>query len=266
MMDIAKMVQAEIALGYSDLNARAKVCQDIVLKAIASGPLSRNVTIKGGVVMRSKTKNVRRATQDLDIDFLRYPLTDSAIDTFIASMGRLEGITIKRFGSIEELRLQEYKGKRVHIEIADSNGNKIQSKIDLGVHSRLDIDQEMFCFDIALDSEGASLLINSSEQMFAEKLRSLLKFGSFSTRFKDVFDLYYLSGVANKTNLLKCLDAYIFSDNQMRENSIADVVKRLEQVFSDKAYLKRLSTSGKNWLGIDVEEVTKGILFYIDCI
>ena len=124
----------------------------------------------------------------------------------------------------------------------------------------------MFCFDIALDSEGASLLINSSEQMFAEKLRSLLKFGSFSTRFKDVFDLYYLSGVANKTNLLKCLDAYIFSDNQMRENSIADVVKRLEQIFSDKAYLKRLSTSDKNWLGIDVEEVTKGILFYIDCI
>lgn len=57
MMDIAKMVQAEIALGYSDLNARAKVCQDIVLKAIAAGPLSRNVTIKGGVVMRSKTKN-----------------------------------------------------------------------------------------------------------------------------------------------------------------------------------------------------------------
>lgn len=179
MMDIAKMVQAEIALGYSDLNARAKVCQDIVLKAIAAGPLSRNVTIKGGVVMRSKTKNVRRATQDLDIDFLRYPLTDSAIDTFIASMGRLEGITIKRFGSIEELRPQEYKGKRVHIEIADSNGNKIQSKIDLGVHSRLDIDQEMFCFDIALDSEGASLLINSSEQMFAEKLRSLLKFGKY---------------------------------------------------------------------------------------
>lgn len=29
--------------------------------------------------------------------------------------------------------------------------------------------------------------------MFAEKLRSLLKFGAFSTRYKDIFDLYYLS-------------------------------------------------------------------------
>ena len=51
--------------GYQGDNASAKVCQDIVLKALATGPLSRNVTIKGGVVMRSKTNNVRRATQDL---------------------------------------------------------------------------------------------------------------------------------------------------------------------------------------------------------
>jgi len=31
----------------------------------------------------------------------------------------------------------------------------------------------------------ARLLINSYEQMLAEKLRSLLKFGPFSTRYKD---------------------------------------------------------------------------------
>ena len=71
-MDIQKMVDAELQKGYSGDNALAKVCQDIVLKAIANSSLNRNVTIKGGVVMRSKTNNVRRATQDLDIDFIRY--------------------------------------------------------------------------------------------------------------------------------------------------------------------------------------------------
>lgn len=29
--------------------AAARVCQDVVLKAISIGPLNRNVTIKGGV-------------------------------------------------------------------------------------------------------------------------------------------------------------------------------------------------------------------------
>ena len=36
--------------------------------------------------------------------------------------------------------------------------------------------------------------INSKEQMFTEKLRSLLKFGPNSTRYKDIFDMVYLSG------------------------------------------------------------------------
>lgn len=48
---------------------------------------------------------------------------------------------------------------------------------------RKQIEQEEYCFDITYDDEGASLLINSNEQMLSEKLRSLLKFGTFSTRF-----------------------------------------------------------------------------------
>ena len=101
-MDIQKMVDAELQKGYSGDNARAKVCQDIVLKAIANSSLNRNVTIKGGVVMRSKTNNVRRATQDLDIDFIRYPLTDTAIDSFIEKLNCLNGIKIVKIGNIEE--------------------------------------------------------------------------------------------------------------------------------------------------------------------
>ena len=53
MNNIQKMVAQATENGYQGDNASAKVCQDIVLKALASGPFSRNVTIKGGVVMRS---------------------------------------------------------------------------------------------------------------------------------------------------------------------------------------------------------------------
>ena len=56
---------------------------------------------------------------------------------------------------------------------------------------RKQIEQEEYCFDITYDDEGASLLINSNEQMLSEKLRSLLKFGTFSTRFKDIYELCF---------------------------------------------------------------------------
>lgn len=94
-MDLNELIELEISNGYGDANAQAKVCQDIILKAIATSSLSRNITIKGGVVMRSKTRNIRRATQDLDIDFIRLSLSNGAIDTFISKLNCLDGITLK---------------------------------------------------------------------------------------------------------------------------------------------------------------------------
>lgn len=73
---IADMMRKEENAGYSGANLTAKVSQDIVLETIAKSALSRNVTIKGGVVMREITGDVRRATQDMDIDFIRYSLRD----------------------------------------------------------------------------------------------------------------------------------------------------------------------------------------------
>ena len=154
MINIQKMIEQANQNGYQGDNASAKVCQDIVLKALATGPLSRNVTIKGGVVMRSKTNNGRRATQDLDIDFIKYSLADESINIFIKKLNCLDGISITRIGKIEELKQQDYSGKRVFILIKDTEGNQIRSKIDLGVHNRFELEQEEYCFDIAYDDEG----------------------------------------------------------------------------------------------------------------
>lgn len=53
-MNLEKMAAKYRNTGYSERNAGARVCQDIVLKAIARSNLGRKVTIKGGVVMRSR--------------------------------------------------------------------------------------------------------------------------------------------------------------------------------------------------------------------
>ncbi len=57
-MNIQEMINEIKALGYLSQDASARVCQDIVLKAIATSNLSRKVTIKGGVVMRSINGNL----------------------------------------------------------------------------------------------------------------------------------------------------------------------------------------------------------------
>lgn len=263
MMNIQKLIEQASESGYHGDNASAKVCQDIILKAMASSSLNRNVTVKGGVVMRSKTNNARRATQDLDIDFIKYSLADDSIDTFIRKLNCLEGIRIIRLGRIEELKQQDYSGKRVYIQIEDAEGNQVKSKIDLGVHKRFELEQEEYCFDIAYDDEGASLLINSNEQMLAEKLRSLLKFGPFSTRFKDVYDIYYLKDSADMKKLLPALHTYIFDDSSMRENNGKDILRRLKFIFNDKIYIRNLDKSEKRWIDEKIEVVIKGVVEFI---
>lgn len=263
-MNLAQMVVSVQKLGYEPDDARARVCQDIVLKAISKSELSRNVTIKGGVVMRNMTNNIRRATQDMDIDFIRYSLSDDSIEQFIEMINCLEGFTIKRVGKIEELSQQDYKGKRVYIHITDNAGNRIESKIDLGVHKHMEIEQEEFCFDIAFDNEGASLLANTREQMFVEKLRSLLKFGSFSTRYKDIYDMYYQCGKMNEEKLFRCLNTFIFDDTGMRENNMNAIVKRVEFVFRDKTYGQRVDKSDKRWMDDAIGDVFEGILNYLE--
>ena len=45
MASIREMIRQARAQGFLDDNAESKVCQDIVLKAIAESNLNRNVTI-----------------------------------------------------------------------------------------------------------------------------------------------------------------------------------------------------------------------------
>ena len=260
---ISELLKKAEESGYTGDNLTARVCQDIVLNAIARSSLNRNVTIKGGVVMREITGNVRRATQDMDIDFIRYSLSDESIDAFVQKLNVLEDISIKRVGEITELSQQDYHGKRIYVEITDTDGISIQSKMDLGVHTHMDVEQEEFCFDIGYDDEGVSLLINSKEQMFAEKLRSLLKFGAASTRYKDIFDMYYLKDRVNTAKLEKCISEFILIDRGMKENNMLDVISRINRTFRSNRYRNRLAKSDKNWLGIDVDEALNGIMTFV---
>lgn len=105
--------------------------------------------------------------------------------------------------------------------------------------------------------------MNIKEQMFTEKLRSLLKFGSFSTRYKDIFDMYYLCSLVDKKSLILCFEKYIFNDTGMKENNPEDIVRRVITTFENSSYRKKLETTETNWLEMDSSKVLEGILHFL---
>ena len=263
-MNLREMVDGYAKEGLSEALAASRVCQDIVLKALADGPLNRNVTIKGGVVMRSLTRNNRRATRDIDLDFIHYSIEDAAIQEFVNKLNCLDGIRIEISGEIKILKHQDYHGKSIDVVIGDENGNTVKSKIDIGVHKHLEIDQEEYCFDVCMDDEGVSLLKNTVEQAFVEKLRSLLKLGVNSRRYKDIYDMFYLKGIVSAAKMKTLLDVLIFNDDGIHERTADDIVRRLRSILNDELYLKRVSDSRQKWLDNDIHEIASGILIFIE--
>ncbi len=98
--------------------------------------------------------------------------------------------------------------------------------------------------------------------MVAEKMRSLLRFGARSTRYKDVFDVYYhlrIKGI-DVGLLNSCIAKDVFDNESMQEEDWVDVRTRLEKVFSDRRYVRQLSRAKDNWLETPAGKVTAGIL------
>lgn len=82
-MNIYMLVNKYIEIGYLENDAIQKVAQDVILLKIGKSKYKRNITIKGGVVIHNISKDLRRATRDMDIDFIRYSLEDESIIEFI---------------------------------------------------------------------------------------------------------------------------------------------------------------------------------------
>ncbi len=263
MVSFDTWMDSLLSIGYNQPKARSKIAHDVVLMAMEKSGLAKNVTIKGGVVMSDITDDVRRATMDMDVDFVRYSLTDEKIDEFIGKLNCIDGVTIERMGDIVELKHRDYHGKRVSLRVIDSAGNVMRTKIDIGVHTHANIKQSARQFKISLDGRHARLPANSGEQVFVEKLKSLLIFGARSGRPKDVFDMCYLCDVVNRDRFMTMLRVFVIDNPAMRENDIAGIVARLARTFKSRTYMQKLRQTDVNWLEVSPKEATKRVLEFV---
>lgn len=217
--------------------------------------------------MYGLSNDKRRATRDLDLDFIKYSLANESIKVFIDTLNLVnDGIKVYIDGEIQELHHQDYKGKRVNVILKDENNFSVNAKLDIGVHKNFDIKQDEYCFNLEAINESATLVINSKEQIICEKLKSLLRSGIRTTRYKDIFDIYYLINKTdiNKDNLSDIMNTLIIEDTTMRENSIHDIIKNLNITLNNNVFKHSLSDARNNWLDISVEEVISNVIAYFN--
>ncbi len=261
MKTIEQMIAGYTSKGFSINQAETFVCQEIIIKKIAKSPLAENVLIKGGVVMFNITKNNRRTTIDLDFDFIKYDISDSSIKLFAELLNKYDPNYQIKIKSIKPLSQDDYQGKRVVMTIKDES-HSINFKLDIGVHTLLTIKQSKMCFYFGED--GVFLKANPPEQIFSEKLYSLAKHQSLSTRYKDIYDMYYLvnNTKLNKELTKKCLSLLV-QKGCYGINTLNEIYLRIEKTFNDKDYLNHVEKAKDKWMNVECNEIFETILEFL---
>ena len=72
--------------------------------------------------------------------------------------------------------------------------------------------------------------------------------------------MYYLKDIVDDKKLRDAIKLLIFDDEGMRENDYESIVKRIENTFKDKQYLRRVSGSRQRWIDEDIEVIADGIV------
>ena len=129
----------------------------------------------------------------------------------------------------------------------------------------MDIKQDELCFDLGLNTLNVTLLANSKEQICVEKIKSLLKFGITSTRYKDVFDIYYLINTNNfdKIRFINYLDKFVFKDSLISENNLFEIKNSLSNILSNSRFKLMLNMAKNNWTELPVENVITIIIEFL---
>ena len=120
--------------------------------------------------------------------------------------------------------------------------------------------QDEYIFVLDFQEDTTKLLVNSPTQIFLEKLKSILRFGSQNTRYKDIFDICYLSDFIKIEQLNSFMPKYIYDDPTLHISSKDDILNRIHRIFHNSQYLNNLQKSEKNWLDITTEDAIDKIL------
>lgn len=264
-MLINDVLSKYVNLGYDFRNAQNLAAEEIVLSKIASSSLAEHVTLKGGIVMFNLTKSDRRVTQDIDFDFIRYSIDEQSIKHFVDKLNTInDGVMAEINGSIEKLHQEEYQGVRVHLLLKDKENTKLKIKLDIGVHTYSAIEQEKIVFGFESGGNAVKIKVNPCEQVFTEKLLSLARLGPLSTRYKDLYDMYYLiSNNLLDISKVKSILHLFFISTKRKPDNIDELVDSIEDTFTDKNFSKEAAKPTSKWIDVDYETVKKTISSFV---
>lgn len=257
-MTLTELVKLMRNDGFKQNRASVKVCQEIFMTKLAMSHYKESVLFKGGTIMYQLSKEIRRSTEDVDIDLIRLSITNQNLFDVLNQIGSVDtgnGITFTVVeDQISPLKHENYEGKRVILVFKDESNHTLKLKLDIGIHTNYHIRQSSILFDLVSSDEGIELLANPIEQMIVEKPSSFIHFGILSTRMKDLYDIFYLisNHEYSKIMITQIVETLFIDTKQIR--SLEHYVAMMEDLFHSDMLINNMERSD-NWTGSDISSI-----------
>ncbi len=262
-----KKIATSSSLSYNELRTIIAI-ERAVARLSANRKLANSLIFKGGFVLL-KTIATTRFTRDLDAVSTGLSQDESTSLILEALKTDLNDGIWYGEASIDELAHSPYAGLRFSIPFQIGEPPHTKAGINKLSQIYIDVVSDSYKKKISTSAEMASLLANEKpiswliyppEYIFSEKLEALIRFGSFSSRAKDLYDLILIFDECNDSDLLWNAISTTF---KTRKTDLPDSIHRTVASFELTA-LKRAWTSIGKSLSMPFEEVWHSLLAVLE--
>ena len=221
-----------------------------------------NFILKGGLLLSAMFGIDNRMTKDMDATITGI---DVSKDKMLKVLNEILSINLKdgvKFDVVDITDIREddeYGGNKYHI-VGKLQSLKVNLEIDISTGDKVAPRELKYKYPLIFEERTIIISSYNIETILAEKIETVLKRGSFNSRMKDFYDIYYFL-----TKLRKEIDINILKeavDNTFSKRDSFEYLNDYQQIIDSiigNERLERLwniySNKYKYANGIDINEI-----------
>lgn len=200
----AKEIEKQHNLSYYEVLQRFMF--ERILERISVSKYNDNFILKGGLLLTAMFGVDNRTTKDMDTTIIGI---DVSKNKMVKVLNEILSIDLKdrvKFDVVDITDIREedeYGGNKYYI-VGRIEDTKVNLEIDISTGDK--VTPRELKYKYPLTFEDRSIMINSYniETILSEKIETVLRRGTFNSRMKDYYDIYFFL-----TKLKECIDVNI---------------------------------------------------------
>lgn len=257
---LAKEIEIKYDLNYYEILQRYMF--ERVLERISLSKYHDNFILKGGLLLSAMFGIDNRMTKDMDATITGI---DVSKDKMLKVLNEILSINLNDSVKFDVVNItdiredDEYGGNKYHI-VGKLQSLKVNLEIDISTGDKVTPKELKYKYPLIFEDRTIMISSYNIETILAEKIETILRRGTFNSRMKDFYDVYYFL-----TKLRKDMDINILKeavDNTFTKRDSFEYLSDFEQIIDSIIGNERIeklwniySNKYKYANGIDINEI-----------